>query len=48
LLEESFEGDDIPVLEMIDYSSGGHLVLTAGIITDRTEAGRAYITQPIF
>jgi hypothetical protein len=47
LLEESFEGNDIPESwEIVENSVGGHLVLTAGIITDsETEAGRAYITH---
>jgi hypothetical protein len=50
LLEESFEGNDIPESwEIVENSVGGHLVLTAGIITDsETEAGRAYIHTNLY
>jgi hypothetical protein len=49
-LEENFDGDDIPESwEMIDYSSGGPLGANFWAYNGAgPEAGRAYITQPVF
>ncbi|MFT5964835.1 MAG: Zn-dependent metalloprotease, partial [Flavobacterium sp.] len=50
LLEESFEGDDLPVSwEIIDFSEGGPFGANAWAFNGAgTEAGRAFITEPIF